>query len=451
MPEVDGDASDSGNPPGARDPGGDEPGDDPLVPGDDEPGADDPLPPPPGGPAGTCWGDIAFDASCSRDRASADWVVALFPGDASMSAMVSTTATDNAAIVSFGPAGAASSARWSDTLVAVLPGQAANGKIGALRLVVPAAAGDSMDVVHANAASARNDWRTRWQDAPTGVQSPGFASAYHEVDGQLLTWEAAAIAGGVQLRHTVEIAGVQHEHTIDIGGAGPTELRYRRLEGGVARETWSSDDGRLWHPDAAGDDEALDVRGEQLAWSVPLPRGLAAEGISLEARHASWGPELGWLEGDFAGLAAPILDGFATIGDLWVDVDAAAVRSLTLVFWDGTALHEWDASDGGLVDDEEFPATYQTDRGSRVEVRSEGQAVASVEAIAEESQVRVVVRDLLPVAEGSISASWRWEVVFESRDALPTGEVAAQKTDASGCARQLSYDFGASWAVEACE
>jgi hypothetical protein len=449
LPEVDGDSPDTADPPGGGDLGGDEPGDDPLVPGDDD-GAEDPRPPPPPGPAGTCWGAVAFDQSCSRDRASAGWTVALFPGDAAMSAMVSTTATDNAAIVSFGPAGAASSARWSDTLVAMLPGQADNGRIGAVRLVVPAAARDSMDVVHAKAASTRDDWRTRWQDAPTGILAPGFATVHHEVDGQSLDWEAAAIAGGVELRHSVEIAGVEHEHTIEIGAAGATGFRYRRLEGGAEHESWTSDDGRLWHPADGGEDDDLGAEGEQLAWPVPLPQGFAAEGIGLEARHASWGRELGWLQGDFAGLSVPLLDGFASITDLWVDVDAVTIRSLTLMFWDGTSLHEWDASGGSLVDNQEFPATYQTDRGSRIEVRSDGLAIASVEALAEESQVRVVARDLLPTGADSIATAWLWEVVFESHDALPTGEVAVQRTDESGCSRQLSYDFGVSWAVEAC-
>lgn len=449
LSEADGTPDDQADPPG-RDPGDEDPADDPLVPGDDD-GVDDPPPAPPPGPAGTCWGAIAFDPGCSRERAATEWSVVLFPGDSAMAAMVSTTATDNAAIVSFGPAGAASSARWSDTLVAMLPGQAGDGRIGALRLVVPAAAQDSMDVVHAKAASTRESWRTGWQDAPTGILAPGFATAHREVDGQLLDWEAAAIAGGVELRHSVEVAGVAHEHTIEIGAAGATGFGYRRLEAGIERESWSSDDGRLWHPAGGGADDDLGTEGEQLAWPVPLPQGFAADGIEIEARHASWGRELGWLQGQFAGLAVPLLDGFASITDLWVDVDAATVRSLTVMFWDGTSLHEWDASEGSLVDDQEFPASYQTDRGSRVEVRSDGQVLASVEALAEESQVRIIARDMLVPGAESIATAFRWEVVFESHDALPTGEVAVQRTDESGCTRQLSYDFGASWVIEACE
>lgn len=441
----------SGDDPAADDGHDDSPpGDDAVQPPAEPPEDDRPLPPPPAGPAGTCWGALHFDAGCSRDRASATWEVALFPGDASMSATVSTNAAANAVVISWGPAGAASSVRWSDALVARLPGQPDDGRFGALRLVVPGTAADSMEVVHASGSSARNAWLDHWQDQPPGIVSPGFSAAYYEVDGSPLTWESSpAAGGGVDVAHTVERAGVQHVHHVVVDGAGATHYEYRRLEGGQEREAWISDDGRAWHRTDAAGERAMTGEGEQQAWSIDLPHAFQAEGIALEARHAIWEAEMGWLEGRFGGLSAPLVDGYGAISDLWVDVETASVRSFAVMYWDGTVLHEWDAGDGGLADGQEFPSTYQTDRGSRLEVSLDGTPVVAVAAAAEESQVRVTVEDLLP-AGTSLETAWHWEIVFESYDGLPTGEVAIERTTEAGCQRQLSYDFGATWAAAAC-
>ncbi|MBI2892858.1 MAG: hypothetical protein HYY06_04850 [Deltaproteobacteria bacterium] len=409
---------------------------------------EEPLPATPEGPVGACWGAEHFDDGCSLERAAARYESALFPGE-DVAVLVSTSAVAGAVYVIWAPAGIDSAVGLTEAVVFDDPGAEGHGQLGSTSLALPSAFdATALEVVHANRASTAASWRGAWQDGPTGVISP-FASAYYENGETEWEWRASPSGEGVQATLSVSEGGGEEVRQVLVDGTGQVSYRYEHLDAGAAVEEWTSADGQSWQKDA-GDQLDLQVTSELLAWDLPLAPDFAEEGTLLRGRHGRWGPEMGWLEGDFAGLTALLAANTIVLSDFWVDVEDASVAALSLIAWDGEQMQEWTTSDGFVEEGVELPRSYQGPRSSRIDVIVGEREAVGVEVVSEEGEVRLVAEDLLPVDEIGGNA-WRFEIVFETAFALATGEAAVERTTLAGdCSRRITYDFGTTWAAQAC-